>query len=131
MKVSREARQEARRLYRDCLQQDGRLDTDKVLKLVTKLLAERPRAYLQILSRFKSFVRVEVNRRTFSVQSAVALADEAASIFTDLAEKFGPPLATTYSVNPALVGGLRIQVGSHVWDGSIRQKLRLLNPTLN
>jgi F-type H+-transporting ATPase subunit delta len=128
MKISREARQEARRLYRGCLQQDGRLDTDQVLKLVTKLLTERPRAYLQILSRFKSFVRVEVNRRTFSVQSAVALADEAASIFHDLTEKFGPPLAT---VNPALVGGLRIQVGSHVWDGSISQKLRLLNPTFN
>lgn len=130
MKISREARQEARRIYR-AASKEGALDTEKILAAIRYLLTQRPHGYLAIVHRLKTLVQFEVNRRTYSVQSAIALPDDGASVFRQLEQRFGPPLAKNYRVNSQLIGGLRIQVGSDVWDGSIRQKLRLINPTLN
>ena len=130
MKISRAARQEARRLYRSCLT-NGQLDSDRMLAVVRGLIVERPRSYLATLERLKMLVAYEVNRRTFTVQSAVELPDQGESVFKTLEKQFGLPLAKHYSVSPQLLGGLRVQVGSNVWDGSIQQKLHVLGPTVN
>jgi F-type H+-transporting ATPase subunit delta len=130
MKISRAARQQARRLYRSCLV-NGQLDSDRMLAVVRGLVVERPRAFLATLERLKMLVSYEANRRTFTVQSSVELPDQAASVFQSLEQQFGPPLAKHYSVNANLLGGLRVQVGSNVWDGSVRQRLSALNSTIN
>lgn len=130
MKISREARQEARRIYRAC-SKEGALDTEKILASIRQLLTQRPHGYIGIVQRLKTLVQIEVNRRTYSVQTAIDLPDKGESIFRQLEQRFGAPLAKSYTVRSQLIGGLRIQVGSDVWDGSIRQKLRLINPTLN
>ena len=45
-----------------------------------------------------------------------------------LAKAHGPNLTISYTVNPELIGGLRIRVGNDVLDGSVQGRLaRLAN----
>jgi F-type H+-transporting ATPase subunit delta len=39
-------------------------------------------------------------------------------------------LTTEFAVNPALLGGMRIRVGSDVWDSSVRNRLERLQQQL-
>jgi F-type H+-transporting ATPase subunit delta len=39
---------------------------------------------------------------------------------------YGPAIQTEFSLNPALIGGMRIKVGSDVYDGSVQSQLATL-----
>ena len=39
---------------------------------------------------------------------------------------YGLGITTVFSIKPALIGGMRIQVGSDVYDGSVRRSLEQL-----
>jgi F-type H+-transporting ATPase subunit delta len=43
-----------------------------------------------------------------------------------LAHRYGPGLTTAFANRPALLGGMRIQVGSDVYDGSVLARLAAL-----
>jgi F-type H+-transporting ATPase subunit delta len=61
------------------------------------------------------------------VETATALpADLQASVAASIERLYGPGLSKSFSQNPALIGGMRIQVGSDVYDGSIKAKLSAL-----
>ena len=73
-------------------------------------------------------MKLEIAKRTARVESAVAITPAMqANIERTLSQKYGQGLSITYSQNAALIGGLRIQVGSDVYDGSIQARLNALN----
>jgi F-type H+-transporting ATPase subunit delta len=45
------------------------------------------------------------------------------SVRTNLTARYGPCLNVNFAVNPALIGGLRVKVGSDVYDGSVKARL--------
>ena len=47
-----------------------------------------------------------------------------------LARVYGPGLAASFEENPALIGGMRIKVGSDVYDDSVRARLAALEARL-
>jgi len=51
-------------------------------------------------------------------------------IVAGLEHKYGAGLATDFVVNPALLGGVRVRVGSDVWDSSVRNRLERLQQKL-
>ena len=61
-----------------------------------------------------------------SVVSAVKLEDGGKSVFAVLEKHFGKPLAQQVEVRPEMLGGLKIRVGSDVWDATIRGRLEAL-----
>jgi F-type H+-transporting ATPase subunit delta len=126
MRISKQARRHAKQLFRSCLR-DQVLDEARVRAVVTAVAEERPRAYLQVLSHFARLLRLEVDRRTARVESAVALtAAQQATVMSILHRLHGPQLRLTFRQEPALVGGLRLRVGSDVYDGSIQTRLARL-----
>ena len=48
------------------------------------------------------------------------------AIEAGLTRRYGPGLSTAFVQRPALIGGMRIQVGSDVYDGSVRAGLAAL-----
>jgi F-type H+-transporting ATPase subunit delta len=72
-------------------------------------------------------VELDSARHTAKVESALTLpADLQASVQTGLARVYGPGLTTSFAENPALIGGMRIRVGSDVYDGSVQGRLAAL-----
>ena len=123
MKISREARRMARELYGFSLV-NGRLDANRVSEISERLVTEKPRAYLQTLSEFSRLVRLELDRRHAVIESASPLDEtSAASIADTLKSKFGSDITTEFRTTPSLLGGLRIKLGSDVWDGSVNSRL--------
>ncbi|MFN2507305.1 MAG: F0F1 ATP synthase subunit delta [Chthoniobacterales bacterium] len=44
--------------------------------------------------------------------------------------KYGPDVSAHFVLNPDLLGGMRIRVGSDVWDSSVRNRLQRLQQQL-
>ena len=129
MKISKQSRRDAKQLFRSCVN-NGLLDENRVRQAVDSVIALKPRGYVAILSHLQRLVKLDVDRRTAKVDSAVALSPEAAAaVQSSLGAKYGAGLNITFSQNPALLGGLRIQVGSDVYDGSVRARLDNLRET--
>jgi F-type H+-transporting ATPase subunit delta len=130
MKVNREIRQLSRQLLRASFT-DGRLDGGKVRSLVDSVVAERPRNYIGVLENYQRLLRLEVEKRRAVVESAVALAPEvSAQVVASLQRKYGQDLTAEFAVNPEVLGGMRIRVGSDVWDGTVRNRLERLQQQL-
>ncbi len=125
MKINRAARSEAKTLFRICHSEKG-LDEARLRKVMGVLAQKKPRGYLQVLGRLGQLVRLEVGRATHEVVSAVKLEDGGKSVFSVLEKHFGKPLAQQVEVRPEVLGGLRIRVGSDVWDATIRGRLEAL-----
>jgi F-type H+-transporting ATPase subunit delta len=126
MKATKQTRREATQLFRLCLV-SGVLDDNRARQVVQQIIAARPRGYLATLSHFQRLVRLDRARHTAKVESALELAPALrASVEAGLARAHGPGLSTSYSENPALIGGMRIRVGSDVYDGSVEGRLAAL-----
>ena len=126
MKISKLAQREARQLFRSC-RVNGLLDDSRVRQATALLLAKRPHRYVEILSRLHRLVKLELERRAARVESATPLpADLQADVADRIRKIYGPGADITFSRNPALIGGLRVQVGSDLYDGSVRSRLEKL-----
>lgn len=129
MKINREARQTAKKLFKFALV-NGHLDESRVRETVDALCTQKPRNYLAIVTRLLKLIEIEVQQNTVTVASAVPLPDQGASAFAALESHYGPALQKNYAVDPTLIGGLRVQRGSDVWDDSIRGRLDQLQKSL-
>ena len=126
MNASRAAKREAGELFRACLV-GGFLDENRARQAVEQLATGRSRGYLATLLVFLRLVKLESARHTAKVESAVPLpADERTKVLEALTQAYGAGLNASFAENPALIGGIRIQVGSDVYDGSVRGRLAAL-----
>ncbi|MDB6056637.1 MAG: F-type H+-transporting ATPase subunit delta [Verrucomicrobiales bacterium] len=126
MKINKQARLEARRAFRAC-EVNGKFDDSRARQVVNILVEQKPRGYLGILTQFQKLVKLDDARRNAVIESAVPLpADYQAKVQADLVKTYGEGLNFTFKQNPALLGGLRIQVGGDVYDGSVQGRLEAL-----
>ena len=126
MRTTRRARREARRLYRACVV-DGLLDEGRARQVAERVAGARRRGSLPILSHFQRLVNLDRVRHHAVVESATPLAPELrASVESGVARAYGPGVSTSFAENPGLIGGMRVKVGSDVYDGSVRTALLAL-----
>jgi len=124
--ISKQARREAQQLFRSC-QVNGLLEGERVRRVVLQVIAAKPRGYLAILSHFKRLVKLDLERRSARIESAVPLTAELqASVENNLARLYGAGLNLSFAQNSALIGGLRIKVGSDVYDSTVQGRLAAL-----
>jgi F-type H+-transporting ATPase subunit delta len=126
MKISKQAQRDARQLFRSCLV-NGILDEARVRQAMSLLMEKKPRGYVEILSRLHRLVKLDMAKRTAKVEGAVENSPaQIAEIKSNLEKRYGSGLNVSYVVNPSLIGGLRIQVGSDLYDGSVKTRLEKL-----
>jgi F-type H+-transporting ATPase subunit delta len=119
MRTTKQLRREAKQLFRICLV-NGSLDETRVRQAVEKALEGKRRGSFTLLSHFQRLVKLERSRHRADVESAAALpAALQASILSNLQRVYGPEMKTSFALNPGLIGGVRIQAGSDVYDGSV------------
>lgn len=131
MKLDKDSRKLSRALYEASLT-NGRLDGAKVSIVTRHIIASKPRHYVGILKEFQRLVRLEVERHHAVIESATPLdGGMADQLVSNLRSKYGADLTTEFKVNPELLGGLRIKIGSDVIDGSVRERLNRLESSLS
>jgi F-type H+-transporting ATPase subunit delta len=126
MMTKRQAAREARRMFHYCFVNES-LDEVRVLRAVQVIVKSRRRGYLLLLGYFQRLVKLDYLQHLARVESAVPVPSELqARVKNGLVDKYGPGITTEFSFKPALIGGMRIQVGSDVYDGSVRHGLERL-----
>jgi len=126
MKSMKEIKREAKHLFRLCFV-NGSLDEDRVRGVLQGILGSKRRGSLPLAGQFQRLVSLDRLRHTAKVESAVPLSpDLQANIQAGLVRTYGPELNTSFVENAALIGGIRIRVGSDVYDGSIKAGLAAL-----
>ena len=130
MKISKEARRLSRQLFRLTVK-DGKVDLGIAQQCVQKLKESKPRNYLQVLSNYVRTLRLEMDKRHAVIESAADLNEEMKnSVAADLKKKYGDDITTEFRKNDSLLGGMRVKVGSDVWDGSVKARLDRLRDAL-
>jgi F-type H+-transporting ATPase subunit delta len=126
MKISKQARREAKALFRASLKNEV-LDETAARAAVQGLMTTKPRGYVQILEHFQRLIKMDMDRRSARIESAAPLTPALQEQVKErLAASYGPGLSVSFVQNTALIGGMRIRVGSDVYDGSIQAKLAAL-----
>lgn len=131
MKSRKEALRIAKKIFAASLV-DGQLDLSAVKRVVGKLKETRPRGYVQVGDAYWRLVKLEIERNRAIIQSAVALEDKTKEqVIGDLKKKYGPQIAPEFALVPELLGGIKIRVGSDVWDGSVKNRIDRLSENFN
>lgn len=128
MKVSKAAKLSANRIFRMCMA-TGTLNESLMRSAIQKIVAQKPRDYHGILSSLKRSIRLELAKNHAIIESAAPLdLEERARAADSLTAQYGKQLTFEYKVTPELIGGLRVQVGNDVLDGSVKGRIdRLAN----
>lgn len=130
MKLNKEIRQLSRKMVQASFT-DDQLDPGRIASLVDSVIEEKPRNYISVLKNYKRLLRLEVEKRRATIETASEVDPGIRSeIVANLKRKYGDDLATDFHVDPQLLGGMRIRVGSDVWDGSVRNRLERLQHEL-
>ncbi len=123
MKISKQNRRDAKDLFRACVV-DGVLDAKRVHQAVDEVLKVKPRGYAGILEHFQRLMKLDEVRRTAKIESAIELSAELQNSFkANLERRYGKGLSFVFAQNAALLGGVRVQVGSDVYDDTIAARL--------
>jgi F-type H+-transporting ATPase subunit delta len=113
----------------------GRLaaDADELVRNFVRLTAEKGRAgeLSDISAELDALVAHAQNRLAVELTTAHELSDaEAASIVQQIEKASGRAVEATRSVDPSLIGGIVLRIGSHRADGSVRGRLERLRHEL-
>src|ERR1051325_5239609 len=101
MKIPKQARRDAKQLFNSC-KVNGLLDENRVRQAVTAVIAQKPRGFVAILSRFQHLVKLDLERRSVRVESAVAVSDALkSSVMANLTKRYGGGLDISFNVDRA------------------------------
>jgi F-type H+-transporting ATPase subunit delta len=106
---------------------------DELVRNFLRLVAEKGRAgeIADMYEEFDALLAAEQNRLSVELTTAHELSDEEArSIVERIEQASGRTVEATRSVDPGLVGGIVLQVGSFRADGSVRGRLERLRQEL-
>lgn len=108
-------------------------DADELVRNFVLLLSQKGRAAQldEVYRELDALVAAEAGRLTVELTTAYELSDdEAASIVQKIERSSGRTVEATRSVDPKLIGGIVLQVGSHRLDASVRGRLSRLRHDL-
>ena len=106
---------------------------EEIVRNFLLLLIEKGRAaeLEEITREFEALVAAEEKRLAVDLTTAYELSeDEAAEITKKIEKSSGRSVEATRKVDPALIGGIILQVGSHRLDASVRGRITRLRHEL-
>jgi F-type H+-transporting ATPase subunit delta len=106
---------------------------EELVRNFVRLVADKGRAgeLSEISSELEALVARAQNRLSVELTTSYELTDkEAKSIVETIEKASGRKVEATRSVDPDLIGGVVLQIGSHRADGSVRGRLERLRHEL-
>ena len=127
MQIPKEARRKARELFDASLDASGRPNAAKALMIADLLVKSAPRHALQILKEYTRLTRLEMIKHHAVIESADPIDESTrATILKSLEKRDGGAVTIETKIDPSLIGGSRIRLGSEVWDATVASRLNAL-----
>lgn len=122
----RQAKREAKELFRACVVNSA-LNEAQVRQTVQQVASSGERAAPVVLEQFLRLLRLNLAEHTALIESAAPLSSELRQAAeTRLKQLYGSGLTVSFSARSSLIGGMRIQIGSDVYDGTVLGALTAL-----
>ncbi len=110
---------------------DGAVSADRVAGVLGWVEKHAPRHPLALLQLYHRLVALELARSRADVEHAGPIAAPAlAAIEAAMTRRYGRRVAAVSRPNPALVAGLRVRVGSDVYETSVAGQLAALSASV-
>jgi len=109
------------------------VDADELVRNFVRLVAEKGRAgeLVEMNEELEALVARAQNRLALELTTSYELTEEEArSIVETIERSSGRKVEATRTVDPSLIGGIVLQIGSHRVDGSVRGRLERLRQEL-
>ncbi|MFH1191538.1 MAG: F0F1 ATP synthase subunit delta [Candidatus Omnitrophota bacterium] len=128
---------EAGRLKEKCIKETESHSLDLAMKLVEQLLSEKDKENLQqefisgIISEIAKLPKDQfsmVSDRVKVSSSQLLRKDQKENLWQVLTEKTGREMIFEETLNPDLIGGLIVEIGGLVIDGTLKNKLQRILP---
>ena len=123
----KKAHQLARQLFKLSLV-DGVVSPDRVSGVLQYVEKHRPANPLMVLRAYQHYIASELARGLAVVEHAGAI-DQATlvAIAAAMTKKYGRKVTASAKSNPALLAGLRVQVGDDIYESSVAGQLAALS----
>ena len=132
MQIPKEARRKARELFDAALDASGRHDATRALSLADLQVKAAPRHALQILKEYTRLIRLATAKHHAVIESATPLDGVTrAAILESLQKRDGGEVFLESRVDPSLIGGARIRLGSEVWDATVQARIQNLTAIIS
>jgi F-type H+-transporting ATPase subunit delta len=106
---------------------DGAVSTDRVAGVLAYVEKHQPANSLMVLRAYARLVARELARSAAVVEHAGSINNATlAAISAAMTKKYGRSITATAAANPALLAGLRVQVGDDVYESSVSGQLSAL-----
>jgi F-type H+-transporting ATPase subunit delta len=104
-------------------------ETLNLLKLLVKF--DRIEMVGTVIGCFQNLYNAEKNITEVTIVSAVKLEDDSKkALLEKLRKKYSGEVQLQETIDPSILGGLKLVIGDHVIDGSLRNSLNNLRKTL-
>ena len=111
----------------------ARMGVGKVVRNFLFVLADHQRTQIlpEVIAAFQEVVRQRQGIAQAEISSAVELSPAQKAEFAKTLERLtGKKVEPSYSLDPALLGGAVVRIGSTIYDGSLRNQLNTLRARL-
>ncbi len=126
MKLDKDSRKLSKQLFMASFT-EGRIDKEKVGIIGRQIVESKPRNSLGILKEFQRLIRLEIEKHHAVIECATKLDDSTKKqLVANLKAKYGKETTTEFKLVPELLGGVRVKIGSDVFDSSVRERLNRL-----
>lgn len=103
--------------------QNGKLNESKVASVI-KVFKKLPKAQaIFALSEYLKRLRMEINKTTLNIESAVAFSPTELKRVQNLFKKDFMVNKVETTVKPEILGGLKVKIGDNLFDYSIKTKI--------
>ena len=111
----------------------ARLGASKIVRNFLFVLADhrRTQALPEVIAAFQEVIEQRRGIARAEISSAVALsAQQRTALAANLERLSGKKVQASYTLDPALLGGAVVRIGSTIYDGSLRSRLNTLRARL-
>jgi F-type H+-transporting ATPase subunit delta len=107
---------------------DGRISADHVAGVLGYVEKNAPRRALALLKLYLRAVQTEVAKSQALVEHAGPVSDATLKLIeAAMAKKYQRPVTASARANPRLLAGLRVRVGSDVYESTVAGQLAALS----
>ena len=113
------------------LNEEGRVEPEKINQILTELKNEPTRRSLPILRKFLTLIKQKINTYEGSLEKFDSNADSSSNLISDnISQARGKKINLVIKENKSLIAGFRMRIGDDVYEDSIASRIARLKKSL-